>query len=185
MKLKSIFQELQNGDESGLIKVYQRFGDEFVGYAKKKYGIDNDNARDFFIESVIEFRRNVVNGKLSQLDGNVKTYLFTIGRNLILNHIRENKLDYVADMKDYQSESQESHQEVLEKREFVLSFSSVFKQLPENCYEILKLFYYQNMTNKQVQQKLAYQSIETVRTRKYKCTRKLKQLISDQNMFDI
>jgi RNA polymerase sigma factor (sigma-70 family) len=184
MNKQKIIEELQAGNQEGLTFIYQRYAGEFIGFVSKKYRIDRDQARDFYIESIIEFRRNVVNGKLLELKSSLKTYLFTIGRNQILNYLRDNKLTYVEEMKDNLNHSDTSHQIVMEKEERMKAVQIIFQQLPENCYKLLKLFYFDHMNTKQIQIQMNYQNEQTVRTRKYKCSQKLKQLFVEQNVMD-
>ena len=55
----------------------------------------------------------------------------------------------------------------------------VIDELGENCKKILLLFYFENMSMKEIVAHLPYENEQVVRNKKSKCLKKLEQLVTN------
>jgi DNA-directed RNA polymerase specialized sigma subunit len=54
----------------------------------------------------------------------------------------------------------------------------VVEQLGDTCKKILVMFYYENLSMKEILSSLEYENEQVVRNKKYKCLKQLEQMIT-------
>lgn len=69
-------------------ELYGEHRNAFLKWAQQHYGVEADAAKDAFQEAVVVLYRRAKSGELSALQCSVRTYLFAVGRNHLLNHLR-------------------------------------------------------------------------------------------------
>lgn len=179
MKNLSIIQLLKSGDAAFYEQQYELYREEFMGYALKK-GVHPEAAIDIYQDSFIIVFQNAVSGKLDTLSSSLKTYIFGIANNKILEFYRkENKtvnLDEQFHIKEEMIEL-ELKENVLNERQ--LSMSSAFKKLGDRCKNIISLFYLDGLTIKEIMESENYTSENTVKAQKSRCMKQLKELIKN------
>jgi len=75
--------------DSRILKwLYDNHRTTFVSWALRNFSISEEEAVDTFQESVIVLYQNVMEGKLTKLNCAVKTYLFSVGKNILLKKHR-------------------------------------------------------------------------------------------------
>ncbi len=62
---------------------------------------------------------------------------------------------------------------LITEREKKQQFRELLSKLGENCRKILTLFYYENMSMKEMLAHLPYENEQVVRNKKYKCLQQL------------
>ena len=68
--------------------LYTEHRNAFVKWARQQYQVREDEARDAFQEAVIVLYRKSRTKELAELNCSVRTYLFAVGRNHLLTHLR-------------------------------------------------------------------------------------------------
>ena len=58
-----------------------------------------------------------------------------------------------------------------------MQLSSLLNKLGESCRKILELFYYENLSMKEIVSHLHYENEQVVRNKKYKCLQQLTDMI--------
>ena len=71
---------------------YRRFRNEFVAWGSRNYSADAEDAKDVFQEALLVFYEQRQGGQLAAFSGNIKTYLFAIGKNLLLTRLRKSRI---------------------------------------------------------------------------------------------
>src|SRR4051812_47443619 len=84
-----IIKKLQEGNEKALEAIYKNNESAFVNWARHHYIVDTSEAKETFQLAVIALYNNVTEGKLQQLSCTVRTYLFAIGKRLLLKQKRK------------------------------------------------------------------------------------------------
>ncbi|MCF8372453.1 MAG: sigma-70 family RNA polymerase sigma factor [Bacteroidales bacterium] len=169
-----VLSNIRNGDEEELGNLYLNYKEEFVKYARKNFKVDVETAKDLFTDLLLEFRSNVVSGKLQNIESSIKTYLFGIGRNLLIQHIKK-KPD--EDISNYKDKLSEEDVEISQTEQSEILLGLIENHLPKRCYKLLKLYYYDHRSMKQIQSWLNYSSLDSVRNQKSKCMSQLKSMI--------
>jgi len=182
MKTRDItatLEELRNGDESILREIYQDYRDEFVHWIGRELRLEVADAREVFQLSVVIFYDNVMTGRLTELSGSIKTYLFGIGKNKARDLKRKGqKVSLSMDAFLYDRPEEEVLAYKAEKEVLFNDVERALHQMSESCRKVLELFYYQRMSMDTICTKLAYNNAATAKNVKYKCLQRLKKMVS-------
>jgi len=144
----------------------------------KMHGGNEDEARDVFQESLFIFYRNVQKSDF-QLTASLNTYLFSICKYIWKDELKKKNRLVSYEVKDAPVDTIDDYQEFENK---VAWLDKVIQSLGAKCIEILQLFYYQKLSMEQIAQKLDYKNVDTVKTQKYKCIERAKQMAKEQNL---
>ena len=139
-----------------------------------------EEAKDIFQETVIAFYENVLKNKFKG-DSAISTYLYSIARFKWLNQIKKNNIRMVHDTEYEQTEDfYKSPLATLiddEKKEQILE---VLGSIGGQCKKLLIASIYNNRSMKEIAEDGEYSSEQIVRNKKYKCLKKLKELIAEK-----
>jgi len=142
------------------------------------YGGSEQDADDIFQETVVAFIDIVKKGKY-RMEASIRTFLASIARNYWFNELkkrgRSGHRDRQFEMGRDQDEADVSqHMAELERKRQLLE---LVEQLGESCRKVLLLFYYENLSMKEIVNHLPYENEQVVRNKKYKCLQQLTGLI--------
>jgi RNA polymerase sigma-70 factor (ECF subfamily) len=187
MEHHSLIERIKSRDsDEGLREIYTSYRNEFLLWAVRHHKCTMDEAKDVFQQSVIIFYENIVNGKLTEITTQVKTYIFSIGKNKILELLRLKKKQ-MPEFNDqiYKYDSQvdgEVDEDYEEKLKYV---EAGLGKLGDPCKSILKHYYYQKKSMVEISEILKYKNSDTVKNLKYKCLQRLRRIIkSDFGIFN-
>jgi RNA polymerase sigma factor (sigma-70 family) len=169
------------GDANNLNKailfLYQQYSETTSSFIIG-YGGSRQDAEDVFQETVVSFIEIVKKGKY-RMEASIKTFLVSVARNIWLNEVkkrersghREKQFELGRDQK-----VEDVGQQIgdLEKKR---QLRDLVYQLGEPCRKILLLFYYENLSMKEIVDHLPYENEQVVRNKKYKCLQQLTGLI--------
>jgi|SRR6185312_11789015 len=142
------------------------------------YGGSEQDADDIFQETVVAFIDIVKKGKY-RMEASIRTFLASIARNYWFNELkkrgRSGHRDRQFEMGRDQDEADVSqHMAELERKR---QLRELVEQLGESCRKVLLLFYYENLSMKEIVNHLPYENEQVVRNKKYKCLQQLTGLI--------
>lgn len=163
-------------EDKALEEVYNSYRTPFINWALKKGNCSKEDAIDLFQVSVVILYENVISGKIEKLD-NLKSYLFTIGRNKILEHYRSIKKNKHQSLESknllHSVFIQENEIDDSTVDEFELMHESIL-ELGDPCGTLLQNFYFKKMDLKEIARHMNYKNSDTVKTKKFKCIQRLK-----------
>ncbi|THU39484.1 sigma-70 family RNA polymerase sigma factor [Niastella caeni] len=167
------------GDElnSAIFFIYQQYSTTIQSFILANNGTPPD-AEDIFQETVVTFIDLVKKDKFRG-EASVKTFLTAIARNLWLNELKKRARSDVRE-KAFEHSRESSELDVsqhMADREVKQQFLSVLNQLGESCKKLLTLFYYENLSMKDILHHLPYENEQVVRNKKYKCLQSLTELV--------
>ncbi len=174
----SLIEQIKSGDRKYLEQLYLEQGPVFVNWLKKHYQCSQEEAVETYQESILIFCQNIINGKLIQLNCTIQTYLFAIGKNVLLSKRRKINLREVALSEEQEWIPDDTSLEVgmdLDEKQQRLLY--VIGKLGKKCQFILKAFYLQEQPLKKIAQSLGYKSMDVVYTQKKRCVQQLRKLI--------
>jgi RNA polymerase sigma factor (sigma-70 family) len=162
-----------------ILSLYQQYS-ETTGAAIINYGGSRQDAEDVFQETVVAFIEIVKKGKY-RMEASIKTFLVAVAKNIWLNELkRKERSGYREKQFEYGREQNEldvsHHISDLEKKR---QLRELVYKLGEPCQKILMLFYYENLSMKEIVDHLPYENEQVVRNKKYKCLQQLTGLIKD------
>ena len=135
------------GDDSGLVEIIVNYRDGLILYLNSFVGnihIAEELAEDTFV--LLGTKKPKDKGTSS-----FKTWLYTIGRNIAINHLRRRSrfsLVSVDDCSELESE-EESLEAAVIKEEQKISVHRALKKLKPEYHQVLWLIYFENFSNKE------------------------------------
>jgi len=139
------------------------------------------DAEDIFQEVVVDFidavQRNKFRGESS-----VRTFLYSLNKYAWLNDLKRKGRAMQRETKyDREQESQETDvSNFISAREARSQVMTIVAQLGDACKKILVLFYYENLSMKEILEKTDYETEQVVRNKKYKCLKQLEAMLNEQ-----
>jgi RNA polymerase sigma factor (sigma-70 family) len=165
-------------DLNNAIRSIYRQHSEAVSSFIIHYGGSEQDADDIFQETVVAFIDIVRKGKY-RMEASIRTFLASIARNYWFNELkkrgRSDHRDRQFELGRDQDEADVSeHMAELERKR---ELRQLVEQLGDACRKVLLLFYYENMSMKEIVNHLPYENEQVVRNKKYKCLQQLTGLI--------
>lgn len=176
--INSLQQERNSND--AIRFMYDHYFESLSRFVMNNQGSLQD-AEDIFQELVINFIALV---KLNKFRGesSIKTFLYSLNRFSWLNELKRRgrasarELNYEKGMDAVEKDF--SHAAL--QKESTQQVSALMDELGETCKKILLMFYYEDLSMKEMLQQLNYENEQIVRNKKYKCLKQLEKMISDK-----
>ena len=159
--------------EPAILQLYRDHAEITRSFIKGKGGTEQD-ADDIFQETVVSFIDSVQKSKFRQESG-IRTFLISISKNLWYNEIRRRQRAGNRERLFEADRDQEDSgvQEIIQDRELKKQLNQLLQDLGDSCRKILELFYYENLSMKEIVLHLHYENEQVVRNKKYKCLQQL------------
>jgi RNA polymerase sigma factor (sigma-70 family) len=159
--------------EQAILQLYQDHAGITRSFIMGKGGTEQD-ADDIFQETIVSFIESVQKGKFRQESG-IRTFLISISKYIWYNEIRKRQRagnrEKIFEMDRDQKE--EPVTEAIIDREMKQQLNKLLQELGESCKKILELFYYENLSMKEIVSQMHYENEQVVRNKKYKCLQQL------------
>ena len=159
--------------------MYQHYSDTISSLITNNSGNLQD-AQDIFQETVVTFIETVQKDKFRG-QSSIKTFLVAIARNTWLNELKKReRADYREELYEKNRTDQEPDvSQQISEREMKQQFRDLLGKLGDTCRVILTLFYYENLSMKEMLDHLPYENEQVVRNKKYKCIQQLAGMIKE------
>lgn len=135
-----------------------------------------EEAKDVFQDTVIDFYENVRNGKFKGQSA-ISTYLYSIARFKWLNRLKRKKTETRIIDTQQTTDIEWSFEEEYLEQEKKNEIMKLFNALGASCKDLLTHTIYHNYSMAEAAKKLNYNSEQVVRNQKYRCMKKLKELL--------
>jgi len=174
--VEEIIEGIKARDNCVLQYVYKNHYPSIHHFIVSNSGSPED-AKDIFQESIIVIYRKVKEQKHFMLSSSFKTFIYSIARNLWLKHLRAIKYEgqKIQDQQGYMELKDEPFKVSNDDLKMSL-YQKYFKQLPEDCQNILKLTA-RDIPQKEIAQAMNFKSENYVKKRKHNCKDKLIEMI--------
>jgi len=167
-----------SGLNNAIKSIYRDHFESMAWLIKNNNGSQQD-AEDIFQEVLVSFIGLVQKDKFRG-ESTVKTFLFSMTRHTWLNELKKKGRSDVRELKYERAKDQQevdvSH--MIVEREAKKQVMDVVEQLGETCKKILVMFYYENLSMKEILEKMDYENEQVIRNKKYKCLKQLEQMIT-------
>lgn len=176
MNTQELIKNISRGDSEVFKKLYREY------FNMVRYFIVNnsgtlDDAEDIFQDAMIVIYEKTCDPNFS-LTSSIKTYLYSVVRNLWLNKLRQKKTVQIKDFEQFIEIEQEDN-EIEIKEERFNAIEKAIHLLGEKCRKIIQLFYYQQKSMQEIATELAYTNAANAKNQKYKCLQQLKKLSNE------
>ena len=168
MKDHEVLARISKGDEEALDYLYKRYYRMMTRIVLNNSGSE-DEAKDIYQEALIVFWQKAVTGNLV-LTSKISTFLYSICLNLWRKELdRKNRLSH-------EEKDGVEHMEY-EAKERQMLIRNCIEELGDTCQKILTYYYFDGMNMNEIAEKLNFANTDTAKTKKYKCKKRLDQLI--------
>jgi len=166
-----IVEQIKQDGDRVLTDLYTRYRTEFIQWLCGRLGCDAELAKDIYQQSILIFYENIQSGKLTTITSQVKTYLFSIGRNKYYEAVREQRKGeaFVPENSDDESFPEELLQQV----------EANLDRLGEPCRSLLIEYYYHKRSMEQLVAMFDYKNADSAKNQKYKCLERLRKLMKE------
>lgn len=168
---KEIFERIKSGDEKALEVLYKKYYRMMTKMVITNSGTE-DEARDIYQEALIVFWQKARSGKLV-LTSKISTYIYSICQNLWRKELdRKKRLS-----NEERDGSVSIDMDTAERAKIV---ARCMDQLGDTCKKVLMYYYFDEMSMQDIAERLGFANTNTAKTKKYKCKKKLDELVRSQ-----
>jgi RNA polymerase sigma factor (sigma-70 family) len=161
---------IQNNDRKGLEQLYQEFLPRISAFLRRNGGSDAD-AKDVFQDALIVLFKKVQAPEF-QLTSGFYTLLYGICRNLWGNRLQKKSGNEVSIPEDYKYTNEPVLTQLIEQQEEEQVFWDAFKQLGQDCQQLLQLFF-AKIKMAEIAERMEYSSVGYAKKRKFQCKEQL------------
>ena len=181
--VNDLIEKIKAGGQEELVEIYKTFRKDFIRWALQHFHCNQEEAEDAYQDTIIAFYENVKNDKLTSLNCSFKTYIFAIGKNILLNLAKKKSkgnihIEDIPEIKDKNSLILE--QISLDENQHILL--QALESLGEPCQTILKYYYYERFSIKKIVELLNYKSENVVKVQKVRCIRRLRSVLDKSEL---
>jgi RNA polymerase sigma factor (sigma-70 family) len=171
MKDSEIFEQIKAGDEKALGLLYKKYYRMMTNLVLSNNGTEQE-AKDIYQEALVVFWQKTISGKLV-LTSKISTYIYSICQNLWRKELdRKKRLSHEEkDSVEYQTFETEERSRIIRE---------CLGQLDETCKNVLMYYYFDGLSMQDIADKLGFANTDTTKTKKYKCKKKLDDLVKAQ-----
>jgi len=176
---QELLEALQSGKrQEAFRKAYENF--TTIRKMIISMGGSVEDAKDIFQDALVIFYQMALKPDF-KLNASVKTLLYSISKNLWLKKVRDYKSKFVmAGSIDSDYEAEESFEQQTTEELKTVTALQVVEALGDPCKLLLQLFYYHNLSMKEIAERLGYSSENTAKAQKYKCIERGKKLLLER-----
>ena len=174
-----ILEGIKAGDEQILSSLYPLYRDDFIRWANRRFQVSAADQLDAYQEAVVILYQNVMEGKLTQLNCSLRTYLFSVGKHLLYKQFQHQQREAPADQEALLTLTDRDlppGPELLTTRQEQLRVA--FAKLGDRCRQLLTLFYYCEFGHDAIMYRLNYKNTDTVKSQKLRCMEQLRNLFA-------
>jgi len=172
-----LLDRLKSGSNRDIIRIYDDHKGAFVRFATK-YPIASEDVLDIYQDAIIVLWEHARQGKLDGLKSSIKTYLFGVGKYMMLNRLKKTSMQ--QPMVDEITEIPDNLYDETLRRERVELLRKGFRQLGNQCQKILRMFYYDGKKLDEIQTELGYANKDVLKSQKSRCLKQLKELTKEK-----
>ena len=178
-KIEAIYRR----DELLIGRIYSLYRDEFINFLRKMIKNDDDYLQDIYSEAFCKLCDKIYSKTLnaSTLTSSLKTYLFGIGKFMMLEHrrkLRSGAMVILAEIPDLEDDDSDL---MIENEKIV---ATALDQLGEPCHSLLVKKYWEGMSGEEIAVELNYKNADSVKTQRYRCMDKLRVQLSNKIIYN-
>ena len=183
IEYEDVLKEVRGQGMSGMLPLYRAHRDSYLAFTRK-YTSDRDVRLQSYNDAIIKLYKVIIRNKFNSEESQIKTYLFNLGKNNLINKIDKQKSytkrfstdTYLA---SYGDEEIISNDDSTNHLYWKSKIDQVFHLLGEKCQQILIHFYHEGLDADEIKAYMEYDSVNVVYSAKSRCVNKLRQLITD------
>ena len=174
-----LFAQIKAGNESAVEIVYKLHRAKFTSWALSKFKVSSQDAEDVWQDTIIVFFENVKNGKLLVLNSKLGTYLFAIGKYILLNKLKKNqKMEFPGSFEEENFGSNELQDFDFQLDESDKTLKPSFEQFGNQCKELLIKRFYLEQSVEEITLAFKFSNKNVASASLSRCLSQLRKIIS-------
>ncbi|PZX20132.1 RNA polymerase sigma factor (sigma-70 family) [Breznakibacter xylanolyticus] len=175
MNDQETIQLIRQSNPRVITQLYKQHYSAFIGYMRQSFSdLRTDEVEDIYSESFQVFCGYVNAGKLTDMRCSIKTFIFSIGRNMAIDEMkRKGKIWLTERIHDIEEPDSDLLPE-LDKKTMLLN--QIVGKLTDPCKTLLTLYWYHEKSDKEIVEQTNYQSTDTVKNQRSRCMKTLKKM---------
>ena len=175
MPFQRLIDDVKSGNSELLTQIYLKYRNDFFRFIRKGNNFSKEQIEDAFIDAILILRLNILSNRIINQNSSVKTYLFAIGRNLLMEEYRrESRFSTI----EFDRLISESIVEVDEGQDYqdIKRMRDAIEQLSPGCRKILTHLYFHGWSYQDLKEEFNHLSLEGLRVRRVKCIKQLQRI---------
>lgn len=173
----ALLEDLRKGSSSAYSHLYKAYYN-MVKFLVLKNSGDDEQANDIFQDTVIALFEKVQDPEFN-VKATLKTYVYSIARNLWLKRLRDRKPHSSIDDFEQFIPMEEDEDKTLTERQINV-VEHCLEQLGDPCKTLLTKYYYGKKSMDQIATEMEYTNADNAKNQKYRCLKRLKKLARGQ-----
>jgi RNA polymerase sigma factor (sigma-70 family) len=178
LRIKSIIDPIKEDNRVFIKDLYNKLRPEFIAWFSKHYICRIEDVEDAYQRSFNILYFNVKEDKVSVVDTKASTYLFSIGKNIILKVLGKEPRNKIS--------SEEVHERKFGTIEIDYDTDEIYKkeiiarlltQIDETCRTVLLLSFYKDFSMESIANAMEFKNEAVAKKKKHLCLKKLKDLV--------
>ena len=174
-----IISRIKSGDEKSYFALYKTHREAFINWATFSYNISIEDTKDLYQETFLILWNNIREEKLTHLTADIKTYIFSIGKHLILNFIKKKSRSVTFEPSLLINESYKPFDMTHNDDHNRIMVEEHLSKLEPKERRILEMYYIEEKDMKTIASELGYKNADVAKKRKYEVFRKLAGLVKN------
>ncbi|WP_017142775.1 RNA polymerase sigma factor [Bacteroides finegoldii] len=174
MKILDYIRKNNRSREMGkeIENLYELYKQPFILFAISNYPISKDTAIDIYQESFTAMYQNIRNGKYTERNVSLKTYLFEIGKHHIFKYInKEQKENDILQMLASEWNVRQFPPEEWNEAQKIVS--ELLEEADTDCNKVLILYYWERWKMEEIARYMNYKTEQVAKNKKSSCLRRL------------
>ncbi len=168
-----LIAQIQEGNQKALQYLYKQHYAMIENLIRKNSGSEED-AQEIYQEAMLVVYEKL-NQPAFQLSCSLKTYIYSVCRNMWMYQLRKNEQAETR-FQDFEQYLPIDHTPAEgENPEYETLLNEVMNYIDDKCRQLLELFYYHNLPLETIAQKLGYNNSNTAKSKKNKCMEKARE----------
>lgn len=143
-------------------------------------GGTKEMAQEIFNDSLILLIEKIEHDNF-KLTSKLTTYLYGVNRFLMKNQLRKEKKNIELEWSNVIILNDDDLEYNYEKEAKIQLLEKLLDKITEKCKAIIKLFYFEKQSMKQIANQLNFSSVNSAKTQKYKCLDNVSKLAKSTN----
>jgi RNA polymerase sigma factor (sigma-70 family) len=167
---QQIITDIQQGNEKALVVMYKQNIAMVKNFVRKNSGTDED-VPDLMQDTVIAVWQNA-NKPNFVLTVKLSTYMMSIAKNLWYKQLRKKSRFTRIDDNPFEQVAVEPKSSFQMDSHIIKTYVN---NLDETCRQLLSYFYFDELDNKFIAEKMGFANTDVVKSKKYQCFKKLEK----------
>jgi RNA polymerase sigma factor (sigma-70 family) len=178
--LKSdLIARIKAGDEKSFYDLYRSYRDSFIDWATFSYNIDTEDIKDIYQETFVILWVNIHQGRLAYLSSDIKTYIYSIGKHLIINFIKKKSRSVTFDPVELINLSYHPFEMTEDRDHNRRMVEEHLSKLDDKERRILEMYYLEEKDMRTIANELGYKNADVAKKRKYEVFKKLAGIVKN------